>query len=225
LTKITASVPAASSADARRGMIIILSSPSGAGKSTLSAMLRADKALNLGVSVSVTTRTPRPSERDGVDYYFVDKAEFERRIAAGAFVEWAQVHGAYYGSLQQTVETVLERGQDIIFDIDYQGATQIQQKLPKETVSVFILPPSMAELRQRLLKRAENSLEDMQLRLRNAAAEMRHWHNYDYVLVNADLEKSFAALAAIITAERLKRRRQLQLPQFIDNLCRAAEAE
>jgi len=206
-------------------MIIILSSPSGAGKSTLSSMLRADKHMNLGVSISVTTRAPRPSERDGADYYFVDKAEFERRIAAGAFVEWAQVHGAYYGSLQATVDKVLERGQDIVFDIDYQGAAQIQQKRPEETVSVFILPPSMAELRQRLLKRAENSVADIKLRLHNAAEEMRHWRNYDYALVNADLGKSFAALEAIITAERLKRRRQLQLPQFIEDLCRAAEAE
>lgn len=213
----------ASAALPQRGMMLILSSPSGAGKTTLSHMLRADRGLKLGISVSATTRHKRPSEKDGTDYYFVNEAEFKRLIDKNAFIEWAQVHGAYYGTLQETVDKVLQTGKDIIFDIDYQGARQIQQKQPQDTVAVFILPPSMAELRERLQARAENSAAEMKLRLRNAAEEMRHWQNYDYVLINEDLEQSYRALQAIIQAERLKRCRRPGLQGFVDGLVKAAE--
>jgi len=200
------------------GMILILSSPSGAGKSTLSRMLRADKAMNLGLSVSVTTRQRRPSEQEGVDYYFVDKEEFKNMVAANAFIEWAEVHGAYYGTLHKTIDKVLRDGRDIVFDIDYQGAGQIRKKRPRDSVSVFILPPSMRELRRRLQERAENSAADMQLRLHNAVEEMRKWQSYDYILVNDDVQQSLSALKAIVTAERLKRHRLPAIKSFIAGL-------
>lgn len=200
------------------GMIIILSSPSGAGKSTLSRRLRADKGMNIGVSVSATTRQKRPSEKNGVDYHFVSEKKFKTLISQNAFLEWAQVHGAYYGTLLQEVEAVLSKGQDIIFDIDYQGALQVQKKRPQDVVSVFILPPSMAELRRRLLKRGENSEEDMQLRLHNAVEEMKHRQNYDYIVINETLQESFKALKTIIAAERLKRHRFTDSEKFINDL-------
>jgi len=200
------------------GMILVLSSPSGAGKSTLGRMLRADKAMNLGLSVSVTTRLRRPSEREGVDYYFVSKDEFKHMVAANAFVEWAEVHGAYYGTLQKTIDKVLRDGCDIVFDIDYQGAGQIRKKRPRDVVSVFILPPSMQELQQRLLGRSENSAADIELRLHNAVKEMRKWKSYDYILVNDDVQQSFLSLKAIITAERLKRHRLPAMKDFVDSL-------
>jgi len=199
-------------------MIIILSSPSGTGKSTLTSLLRKDENLHLGFSVSVTTRPMRPSEKNGVDYHFVDKAEFERLIAEGAFAEWALVHGDYKGTLRKAVDEVLANGQDIIFDIDYQGAEQMRKQYAKDIVSVFILPPSMEELQNRLFRRAEDSVEDMKLRLHNAAKEMRHWKSYEYIIVNENIETSFADLTAIITAERLRRKRQPQMAAFISVL-------
>jgi len=203
---------------ARRGQLIVMSSPSGAGKSTISRLLRDDADMQLALSVSVTTRQRRASEVDGVHYHFISVKEFERRRDNDELIEWAEVHGNYYGTLRETVEDILSRGQDMLFDIDYQGAEQLQAKLPQDVVSIFILPPSMKELRARLHRRAEDSDTVIDLRLENARTEMQHWKNYDYILVNEDLDRSFAAVKAIISAERLKRVRRPGMAAFIDRL-------
>lgn len=208
----------AASRIARRGQLIVMSSPSGAGKSTISRLLRDDTEMQLALSVSVTTRQRRASEVDGVHYHFITVKEFERRRDNDELIEWAEVHGNYYATLRETVEDILSHGQDMLFDIDYQGAAQLQAKLPQDVVSIFILPPSMKELRARLHRRAEDSDAVIDLRLENARTEMQHWQNYDYILVNEDLDRSFAAVRAIISAERLKRIRRPGLAQFIDRL-------
>jgi len=202
----------------RRGLMLVLSSPSGAGKSTLTRLLRDDPEMALTLSVSVTTRKRRTSEVDGVHYHFINEEEFERRRNHGDLVEWAKVHGNYYGTLRQSVERVLASGHDMLFDIDYQGAAQLQEKMGVDVVSVFILPPSMAELMSRLNRRAEDSAEVIALRLDNARAEMQAWTSYDYILINEDLDKSYATLKAIIIAERVQRKRQTNLAQFIEQL-------
>jgi len=202
----------------RRGLMLVLSSPSGAGKSTLTRLLRDDPEMALTLSISVTTRKRRSSEVDGIHYHFISEAEFERRRNQGELVEWAKVHGNYYGTLRDSVETALANGQDMLFDIDYQGAAQLQEKQGGDVVSVFILPPSMAELMARLNRRAEDSAETIALRLDNARQEMRSWRSYDYILVNEDLGQSYSALKAIIAAERLRRKRQTNLADFIDQL-------
>lgn len=202
--------------DHRRGILLVLSSPSGAGKTTLSRLLLEDGHLRL--SISVTTRQRRPSEVDGIHYHFITKKEFERKRDNDELIEWAEVHGNYYGTLRETVEVGLASGQDMLFDIDYQGARQLQQKMPDDVVSVFILPPSMKELKSRLNRRAEDSKEVIELRLDNARNEIEQWQSYDYVLINEDLEQSFALIKAIHLAEAKKRKRNLYLESFVSNL-------
>jgi guanylate kinase len=197
--------------------MLVLSAPSGAGKTTLGGLLREDDP-GLRLSVSVTTRLPRPGEIDGKDYHFVDQARFEALRDAGELLEWAQVFGGSYGTPRaQTAET-LGAGADILFDIDWQGAKQLREKAREDVVSVFILPPSRATLETRLRGRAADSEDVVQRRLAGAADEIRQWRAYDYVIVNDDLEVSLAALRAILAAERLKRARQTGLTGFVDGL-------
>jgi guanylate kinase len=191
----------------RRGLMVILSSPSGAGKTTLTRMLLQDSSVDLTLSVSVTTRTRRSSEIDGIHYHFIDQAEFERRRSAGDLLEWAEVHGNFYGSPRRPVERVLAEGRDVLFDIDYQGTQQIRRAAMDDVVTLFLLPPSMRELRARLERRAEDSPETIAKRLAAARLEIERWTAYDYVLVNDDLQRSYGDVLAILKAERLKRRR------------------
>ncbi|MBI0163044.1 guanylate kinase [Bartonella sp. M0283] len=200
----------------RRGVLLVLSSPSGAGKSTLSRLLLEDG--HLGLSVSVTTRERRPSEVNGVHYHFITRKEFEQKRDNDELIEWAEVHGHYYGTLRSTVETALASGRDMLFDIDYQGARQLQEKMPDDVVSVFILPPSMKELKSRLNRRAEDSQDVINLRLHNARGEIEHFRSYDYVIINQDLEQSFALIKAIHLAEAIKRRRCLYIDSFVKSL-------
>lgn len=200
----------------RRGLLIVLSSPSGAGKSTLSRLLL--ESGEIGLSISVTTRPRRASEVNGVHYHFISVEEFERKRDNGELVEWAEVHGNYYGTLKQTVEQALCEGHDMLFDIDYQGAEQLQKKMGNDVVSIFILPPSMKELKARLHRRAEDSEEVITLRLDNARREMEHWQSYDYVIINEDLNKSFALIKDIHRVEAEKRKRNLYLENFINGL-------
>jgi len=191
----------------RRGLMVILSSPSGAGKTTLTRMLLQDSSVDLTLSVSVTTRTRRSSEVDGIHYHFIDQAEFERRRNAGDLLEWAEVHGNFYGSPRRPVERVLAEGRDVLFDIDYQGTQQIRRAAKDDVVTLFLLPPSMRELRARLERRAEDSPETIARRLAAARLEIERWTAYDYVLVNDDLQRSYEDVIAILKAERLRRRR------------------
>jgi guanylate kinase len=192
----------------RRGLLIILSSPSGAGKSTLARRLMAwDPAI--AFSVSATTRPPRPGEVDGRDYHFRSRATFEAMVAAGEMLEHAEVFGNLYGSPRGPVEAAVEAGRDTLFDIDWQGGQQIRNStLARDTVSVFILPPSMAELARRLEARGQDSVQVIRSRMARSRAEISHWAEYDYVLVNRDLDATAADLIAIVTAERLRRDRQ-----------------
>jgi guanylate kinase len=203
---------------ARRGLILILSSPSGAGKTTLTRAIAQDPAWALDLSISVTTRARRPSEIDGRHYHFIDREAFEDLRNRDDLLEWAEVHGNFYGTPRRPVEKVLGAGRDMIFDIDYQGTRQVRSKLAQDVVTVFILPPSMAELRQRLERRAEDSAETIEKRLANARTEIQRWVEYDYVLVNDDLQNAFRALQGILAAERLKRARRTGLSAFVDGL-------
>ncbi|QEE11835.1 guanylate kinase [Bartonella krasnovii] len=200
----------------RRGFLFILSSPSGAGKSTISRLLLKDGRLEL--SVSVTTRKKRPSEVDGLHYHFISKEEFEYKRDRDELIEWAEVHGNYYGTLRETVEKALSAGRDMLFDIDYQGTEQLQQKMRGDTVSIFILPPSMKELISRLHRRAEDSQDIINLRLENARTELQHWRSYDYVVINEDLDQSLSLIKSIYLAETVKRERCAFLGSFIDEL-------
>jgi guanylate kinase len=203
---------------ARRGLILILSSPSGAGKTTLTRELVADKSADLIVSVSVTTRARRHSEREGSSYDFIDVDQFEAMRDHGDLLEWAEVHGNFYGTPRRPVELALARGSDMIFDIDYQGTRQVKEKLGQDVVTVFILPPSLAELKHRLERRAEDVPEVIGRRLEAARVEIDRWREYDYVIVNDDLDKSFNCLKAILSAERLKRERVVGLERFVTDL-------
>jgi len=203
---------------ARRGLMLILSSPSGAGKTTLTRSLIERKELQLQLSISLTTRSRRPSEVDGVHYYFTEKDQFEFRRDRGDLLEWAEVHGNFYGTPRQPVEKALAEGQDMVFDIDWQGTQQIVEKMRDDVVTVFVLPPSADELKARLERRAEDSARVIAQRLQNAIEEISHWREYDYILVNRDLNESFARLRAILTAERLKRVKMLDLEGFADRL-------
>ena len=203
----------------RRGVLFVLSSPSGAGKSTIARKLLADEP-ELGVSVSATTRPIRPGEVDGKDYHFVDLEEFRRMAAEHEFLEWAHVFGNRYGTPHAPVDAMLADGQDVLFDIDWQGAQQLHQIAGGDVVRVFILPPSMAELRDRLIKRATDSIEIIDARMARAANEVSHWDGYDYVLVNDDVERCFRDVKTILNAERLKRSRQTGLIGFIRKLTR-----
>jgi guanylate kinase len=195
-------------AASRRGMILILSSPSGAGKTTLTRMLMQDSALDLTLSVSVTTRKRRPSEADGIHYHFLpDRAEFERMKAAGELLEWAEVHGNGYGTPRAPVEKVLAEGRDMLFDVDWQGAKQVRERLGDDVVSIFLLPPSMRELRARLERRAEDTASSIDARFQNARTEIERWRDYHYVVVNDDLMRAYRDVTAVVTAERLRARR------------------
>jgi guanylate kinase len=191
----------------RRGLMLILSSPSGAGKTTLTRMLLQDKEIDLTLSVSATTRPRRSSEVDGIHYHFISIAEFERRRQAGDFLEHARVHDNFYGTPRSLAEEVLARGRDMLFDIDYQGTLQAREKAPEDVVTIFILPPSMRELRHRLERRAEDPAEVIDRRLENARNEIQRWTEYDYVIVNDDLQRSYGQVLSILHAERLKRAR------------------
>lgn len=202
----------------RRGLLIILSSPSGAGKSSLAKRLMAwDPTLKF--SVSATTRQPRTGEQDGVDYYFKTHAEFEQLIADGGMLEHAEVFGNYYGSPQAPVEEAIAEGRDTIFDIDWQGGQQIRRsKLAQDVVSIFILPPSIADLESRLRGRAQDSEEVIAKRMAQSRNEISHWAEYDYVIVNRDLDKAEEELKTILTAERARASRQPQLTEFVRGL-------
>ena len=191
----------------RRGLIVILSSPSGAGKTTLTRMLLQDKTLDLTLSVSVTTRARRSSEADGIHYQFIDAKRFEAMRAANELLESAEVHSHRYGTPRAPVEAVLREGRDMLFDIDWQGAQQVRQTLGEDVVSIFILPPSMQELRARLERRAEDSSATIAARLDNARREIERWRHYDYVLINDDIQRAYEQIVAIIKAERLRRPR------------------
>lgn len=198
------SQPAEASAPPRRGLMLILSSPSGAGKTTLTRNLLQTPGVDLSLSISVTTRPRRPSEADGIHYHFIDLERFEEMRARNALLESARVHGNQYGTPRAPVQKALAAGRDMLFDIDTQGARQLREAAPDDVVSVFILPPSMAELRARLERRAEDSPDVIARRLENARIEIDRWTQYDYVLVNRDLGESLANLRAILTSERLR---------------------
>jgi guanylate kinase len=203
----------------RRGLILILSSPSGAGKTTLTRMLIEDSALDLTLSVSVTTRKQRSSEVDGIHYRFIDRDEFERMKAAGELLEWAEVHGAGYGTPRAPVEKVLAEGRDMLFDVDWQGAAQVRQRLGDDVVSIFVLPPSMAELRARLERRAEDTAASIEARFQNAQREIERWRDYHYVVVNDDLSRACRDVKTIVAAERMRARRiQAGVEQLVERL-------
>jgi guanylate kinase len=204
----------------RRGLLLVLSSPSGAGKTTLARRLLVVDG-EIEISVSVTTRPPRPGEVEGTDYFFVDLPEFKRMREAGELLEWARVFDNFYGTPRRAVEQALASGRDVLFDIDWQGCQQLQEKLPQDLVRVFVLPPSGRALEQRLRARAQDPPDVVTRRMAEAAAELSHWAEYDYVLVNADLDASVAGLKSILTAERLKRERLRGLSDFVREMQKA----
>ena len=201
----------------RRGLMLVLSSPSGAGKSTISRSL-LDNDDNLTMSVSVTTRTPRASEVDGVHYHFIEKPEFHNLVANDGLLEHAKVFDNYYGTPRLQVEEALKKGRDVLFDIDWQGTQQLSEKAPRDLVRVFIMPPSVAELERRLRSRAQDSDEVVRRRMAKALDEMSHWSEYDYVIVNDDLNRSISSARSILAAERLKRERQIGLADFTNDM-------
>lgn len=203
---------------ARRGLMLVLSSPSGAGKSTIARNLMEEKNSGFELSVSVTTRPRRGSEIEGVHYQFCSEREFEILRDNDELLEWAEVHGNYYGTPRKAAETAMSEGRDMLFDIDWQGAKQLKERMRGDIVSVFILPPSMAELKTRLQRRAEDSDKTIETRLHNARVEIEHWHEYDYVVINDDLQNAFAAIKAIVRAERLRRDRRPGLFDFVAGL-------
>ena len=202
-----------SDAIARRGLMLVLSSPSGAGKTTLSRMLLDDPAVTL--SISVTTRPQRPGEQDGAHYHFIDRVRFDAMVKDSGLLEWAEVFGHRYGTPRAPVDAALAAGRDVLFDIDWQGTQQVREKARSDLVSVFVLPPSGAELERRLHTRAQDSDAVIRSRMAKASDEMSHWAEYDYVIVNRHLDEAFAELRAILAAERLKRERQTGLSDFV----------
>ncbi|MEO1693714.1 MAG: guanylate kinase [Pseudomonadota bacterium] len=201
----------------RRGVLIVLSSPSGAGKTTLAKGLMASDP-RLTMSVSVTTRAPRPGERDGVDYHFISDAVFDQMAAAGELLEWAHVFDHKYGTPRPAVEALIEAGSDVLFDIDWQGAAQLAAALPRDVVRVFILPPSISALEARLRARAQDSDDVVARRMARARDEISHWDQYDYVIVNHDVAASLDQLKAVVAAEQQRRDRQTGLAAFVDDL-------
>ena len=205
----------------RRGFILVLSSPSGAGKTTLTRMLLQRADLDLSLSVSVTTRARRSSEVDGIHYRFIRPKQFEALRDAEELLEWAEVHGNSYGTPREPVETILSQGRDVLFDIDYQGTQQVKAKGGMDVVTIFILPPSMNELQARLERRAEDPPETIARRLANARNEIRRWTQYDYVLVNDDIQDTFDDLLAIIEAERRRASRSKEaIGKLVEQLLR-----
>lgn len=202
---------------ARRGVMLVIASPSGAGKSTLSRLLLQTET-NISMSVSVTTRKRRASEVDGVHYHFVSTDEFEKMTSRGELLEWARVHDNFYGTPRGPVDRALADGRDVLFDIDVQGTLQLYQSMRDDVSSVFILPPSISELHHRLQRRAEDDAATIHRRLNTALTEISHWTDYDYVLVNDDLDRCFGQLQVILSAERLKRMRRPALGGLIDTL-------
>ena len=191
----------------RRGLMFVLSSPSGAGKSTI-AQLLLNEDDNLDLSVSVTTREKRSSEVDGVHYHFRTREQFEKMVEHDELLEWAEVHGNYYGTPRQFVEDKLQAGADVLFDIDVQGTYQINEKMPEDVATIFILPPSIAEMKSRLKRRAEDSDEVILRRMKTAVSELKAWPDYEYLVVNEELEDAFDQVKSILTAERMRQRRQ-----------------
>jgi guanylate kinase len=199
---------------ARRGLMFVLSSPSGAGKTTLSRMLlKADR--NVELSVSVTTRPKRPGEVEGRDYHFIDLPKFDTMVKKNQLLEWAEVFAYRYGTPRRPVEKALRGGRDVLFDIDWQGTQQLREKARDDLVSVFILPPTIKELHRRLQRRAQDSRAIIVSRMAKAADEMSHWPEYDYVIVNRDIDDAFGQVRAILAAERLKRERRIGLSSFV----------
>ena len=203
----------------RRGLMLVLSSPSGAGKTTIARALLASDP-NLTLSVSVTTRAPRPGERDGVDYHFIDAPRFHDMVEGGALLEHALVYGNRYGTPRVPVERALAEGRDVLFDIDWQGAQQLRTSAQADVVSVFLLPPDVDELKRRLDDRAGGSSDDIERRLGQVADDVTRWPEYDYVLINDDLERSLAQVRSIVTAERLRGVRQPGLFRFAERFRR-----
>ena len=202
---------------ARRGLMLVLSSPSGAGKTALSRKL-LDVDTNVELSVSITTRPPRPGDVDGRDYHFIDRARFDAMVKKGELLESAEVFGHRYGTPRALVAAALVRGRDVLFDIDWQGTQQLREKADRDLVSIFVLPPSIPELERRLKTRAQDTDEVIRARMAKAADEMSHWAEYDYVIINNDIDQAFAEVRAILAAERLKRERQIGLSAFVRSL-------
>ena len=214
---VTEILPANLPTVGRRGLMLVLSSPSGAGKTTIGRML-LERDPHITLSVSATTRAPRPGEVDGKDYWFISVDRYKELVKADEFLEHAKVFDNYYGTPKGPVQNVLDQGQDMLFDIDWQGAQQLAQNARSDLVSVFILPPSLAELQRRLSGRASDSAEVVAARMDKAGAEMSHWREYDYIVVNSDLERSVNNILGILRAERLRRDRQQGMADFVNNL-------
>lgn len=201
----------------RRGLLLVLSSPSGAGKTTITRHL-VETEPSLGISVSATTRPPRPGEIEGKHYYFVSSERFRTMVAAGELLEHATVFGNSYGTPREPVEAALTAGRDIISDVDWQGTQQLKETIRNDLVSIFVLPPTLSALSDRLRQRAQDSEEVVRQRMAKSADEMSHWPEYDYVIVNRDIEESVRKVRAILTAERLRRERQVGLAEFVNRL-------
>jgi len=217
LEQATRSEGAATGEIARRGIMLVLSSPSGAGKTTLSRML-LERYSTIELSVSVTTRRPRPGEIDGRDYHFIDDARFDAMVAGDELLEWANVFGNRYGTPRAEVSRVLGAGRDVLFDIDWQGTQQLREKGRADLLSVFVLPPSIGDLEARLRTRAQDPDDVIRARMAKAVDEMSHWAEYDYVVINRDVKRAFEDICAILAAERLKRERLVGLSAFVRSL-------
>jgi guanylate kinase len=201
---------------ARRGLMLVLSSPSGAGKTTLSRMLLTEERIAL--SISVTTRPRRPGEVHGRHYHFIDRKKFDQMVKAGELLEYAEVFGNFYGTPKKPVDSALKAGRDVLFDVDWQGTKQLRKHAPRDLVSVFILPPSSGELARRLHTRAQDDKKVIRARMAKSGDEMGHWDEYNYVVLNRDLDRAFGDIRAILHAERLKRERQTGLSAFVRGL-------